>query len=360
VPLAGNRVPVRAVIVAILGTHLLLLLGPPLLSQDVFGYLSFARLGALHGLDPYNHASAAVPLDPVYRYLGWRTLDSPYGPLYTLVSYASAPLGAAGGLWAFKAVGVTASLATAAIVARTAQLLGRSAAAAAALVALNPVLLVDAVGGFHNDTLIAALLATALLCAALVHYGRAIAAIVAAIGIKLSAGLVLPFLVLAPQDRRERYRLVAVALTGLAVLVVLAEIGFGAHAFGFAGSIQGEQNMVATHSVPNELARLIGLGTVDALPTWWRDLFAAGFIVVLGVGLWKTHRGGDWRVWAGWATVALIVCTAWLLPWYVIWALPFAALVEDRRLRAVILALCFYAVLIRLPLAMDLLGGRRS
>jgi alpha-1,6-mannosyltransferase len=358
--LSGARVPARAVLVAIVGTHLLLLLGPPLLSQDVFGYLSFARLGAVHGLDPYNHASAAVPLDPVYRYLGWRTVDSPYGPLYTLSSYVLAPLGTAGGLWALKAIAVAASLGTAAVVARAAQALGRPPAAAAALVALNPVVLVDAVGGFHNDTLIALLLATVLLCAALVHYGRAMVAVVTAIGIKLSAGLVLPFLVLAPEERRERYRLVAIAVSGLAVLAVLAEVGFGSHAFAFANSIQGEQNMVATHSVPNELARLIGLGTVDALPGWWRFLFALGFVAVVCFGLWRTARGGDWRVWAGWATVALIVSTAWLLPWYVIWALPFAALVEDRRLRAAILALCLYGVLIRLPLASGLLGGRRS
>ncbi len=357
---AGDSAPLRGVAAAIVAAQVILLLGPPLLSQDVFGYLSFARLGALHGLDPYNHASAAVPNDPVYRFLGWRTVDSPYGPLYTLASYALTPLGVSGGLWALKAIAVSASLATVAIVARAATVLGRSPAAAAALVGLNPVLLIDAVGGFHNDTLITALLATALLCAALVHYGRAVAALVVAIGIKLSAGLVLPFLLLAPDSPRERARLVAITLSGLAVLVVLAAVGFGAHAFAFASSIQGEQQMVATHSVPNELARLVGLPTVTQLPSWWRDLFVAGFVAVVALGLWRTAHGGDWRVAAGWATVALIVSTAWLLPWYVIWALPFAALVEDRRLRAVVLALCVYAVLIRLPLASSLLGGRRS
>jgi hypothetical protein len=358
--IAGARAPLGGVVATVIAVHAIILLGPPLLSQDVFGYLSFARLGALHGLDPYNHASAAVPLDPVYRFLGWRTVDSPYGPLYTLASYALTPLGVSGGLWALKAIAVAASLATVAVVARTAAILGRSPAQAAALVGLNPVLLVDAVGGFHNDTLIAALLATVLLCAAVVHYGRAVVALVTAIGIKLSAGLVLPFLLLAPESTRERARLVTIALCGLAVLAVLAAIGFGSHAFAFANSIQGEQQMVATHSVPNELARLFGLGTVNQLPSWWRDLFAAGFVAVVGVGLWRTAHGGDWRVAAGWATVALIISTAWLLPWYVIWALPFAAVVDDRRLRAAVLALCFYGVLIRLPLASSLLGGRRS
>lgn len=357
---AGDRAPLRGVVAAVIAAQLILLLGPPMLSQDVFGYLSFARLGALHGLDPYNHASAAVPSDPVYRFLGWRTVDSPYGPLYTLASYALTPLGVSAGFWALKVIAVSACLATVAIIARAAKALGRSPAAAAAFIGLNPVVLIDAVGGFHNDTLIAALLATALLCAALVHYGRAVAAIVVAIGIKLSAGLVLPFLLLTPDSQRERARLLAISLSGLAVVVVLAVVGFGDHAFAFANSIQGEQQMVATHSVPNELGRLIGLPTVTNLPSWWRDLFVAGFVAVVAVGLWRTAHGGDWRVAAGWATVALIVSTAWLLPWYVIWALPFAALLEDRRLRAAVLALCVYAVLIRLPVASSLLGGRRS
>ena len=91
---------------AIVAANLILLLGPPLISQDVFGYMSFARLGALHGLDPYTHVAAEVPTDPVFGFVGWPFLHSPYGPLFTLASYATAPLGLAGALWTFKAVAV--------------------------------------------------------------------------------------------------------------------------------------------------------------------------------------------------------------------------------------------------------------
>ena len=356
----AQSLSLRAVLVTVGLANLALFLGPPLLSQDVFGYLSFARLAVVHGLDPYNHASAAVPGDAVYRYLGWRTVDSPYGPLYTIGSYVLAPLGVAAGLWVLKAIAVGTSFAAVVLVARAAQILGRPAAAAAAFVGLNPVLLVDAVGGFHNDTLLLLLFAAMLLFAATAHYGRAMVTLVVAVGIKLSAGLVLPFLVLAPRATRERRRLVAIAASGLSVVVILAAIAFGTHALAFVNSIQGEQNMVATHSVPNELARLLGLPTIYSLPTWWRDLFIVGLVVVSVLALRWTWRGGDWRVGAGWATVALLVSTAWLLPWYIIWLLPFAALVPDRRLRAASLALTAYAVLIRLPLASSLLGGRRS
>ena len=64
------------------------------------------------------------------------------GPLFTLGSYAAAPLGAAGGLWALKVVMALASLAAIALIARAAQLMGHSARWAAVFVGLNPVLLV--------------------------------------------------------------------------------------------------------------------------------------------------------------------------------------------------------------------------
>ena len=116
--LAARTLPVRALVAAIVAANVILLLGPPLISQDVFGYLGFARLGALHGLDPYTHVAAEAPTDPVFPFVGWPFLHSPYGPLFTLASYATAPLGLAGGLWAFKAVAVASSLGAVALIAR--------------------------------------------------------------------------------------------------------------------------------------------------------------------------------------------------------------------------------------------------
>ena len=74
-------------------------------------------MGALHGLDPYTHFPAEAPADPVFRFLGWPFQHSPYGPLFTLASYATAPLGLAGGLWALKALAALASLAAIALIA---------------------------------------------------------------------------------------------------------------------------------------------------------------------------------------------------------------------------------------------------
>ncbi len=40
----------------------------------------------------------------------------------------------------------------------------------------------------------------------------------------------------------------------------------------------------------------------------------------------------DWITGAGWATVAMLIATGLLVPWYVAWLLPLAALSTDRRL----------------------------
>ena len=273
--LVARRLPLAALAGAIVLADVIVALGPPLISQDVFGYLAFARLGVLHGLDPYTHIAAEAPTDAVFHFIGWPFQNSPYGPLFTLLSYALVPLGPAGALWAFKAIAVLASLGAVALTARAASRLGQSPNWAAAFVGLNPVLV-----------------------------------------------------------------LLAVALVGL--------LGFGVHTLGFVGAVGEQQQLVASHSIPAETARLVGL---SGTPSWWRHAFLGGFLVVLAFALWRTARGADWRVAAGWSTLALLVSTAWLLPWYAIWALPLAAVSGDRRLRAATLLLCAYAVLIHLPLA---------
>ncbi len=372
--LAARVLPGKAIALAILATNLLLLLGPPLISQDVFGYLEFARLGVLHGLDPYTHVAAEAPTDAVFPFIGWPFQHSPYGPLFTLGTYPLASLGLGGGLWALKLVAVATSLAAVALTASTASKMGRSAKMATVFVGLNPVLLELAVGGAHNDTLVLLILAGALALAARktgmppARAGgiavsmnpadlRATAALlVAGVGVKASAGLVLPFMVLAPAAWRERVRVAGWACGALVLLAIVAVVGFGTHAFGFLDALSEQQQLVATHSIPAETARLVGLSGV---PAWWRHVFLGGFVLVLALTLWRTAHGAEWRAMAGWATLALLLSTAWLLPWYAIWALPLAALADSRRLRVATLLFCAYAILIHLPLADPLLSPAR-
>ncbi|MDX6661405.1 MAG: hypothetical protein QOJ55_2227, partial [Solirubrobacteraceae bacterium] len=59
--------------------------------------------------------------------------------------------------------------------------------------------------------------------------------------------------------------------------------------------------------------------------------------VALGLLVW-VRRGADWVTAAGWATLALLVSTAWLLPWYGAWLMPLAGLSDSPWLRRAALA----------------------
>jgi hypothetical protein len=116
----GARLRARWVLGAILATHLAFLLAPPLQYTDVFNYINYARMGVVDHLDPY----VTVPLlephgDPAFALSNWHWLVSPYGPLFTLLTYALVPLGVAGGFWALKCALCLSSLAVLALVWRS-------------------------------------------------------------------------------------------------------------------------------------------------------------------------------------------------------------------------------------------------
>lgn len=62
-------------------------MAPVLLSHDVYSYVDYARLGVVHGLDPYVYPPAAAPFDPAYARVTWIDSTSAYGPLFTLITY---------------------------------------------------------------------------------------------------------------------------------------------------------------------------------------------------------------------------------------------------------------------------------
>jgi hypothetical protein len=351
-PRLGRRV-VWGAIVALLVLFASL---PPLLSHDVYSYVDYARLGVLHGLDPYLHTPWAAPADPAFAHVEWTEATSAYGPLFTLASYPLAWLALGTAVYALKAASALAVFATAAIVARLAPSRGVNPLRAAAFVALNPLVLVHIVGGPHNDGL-AVLLMTLGVAAMLA--GRELSAgasFVAAIAVKASALITVPFAITASLPPTGRYvksaltfRPVGRFLVGVGVAALTIAIGayaaFGWHwldAFALVGENQGRTSHM---SIPITAARLSG---IDPDITRAIALVALGLLVAYLL-LW-TYRGGDWLRAAAWATTAMLLATAWLLPWYLLWPLPLAALSRDRTLQLLLLALTAYQLGARIPL----------
>lgn len=324
-PLASRLKP-RHVVIAVVSLNVLFTLAPPLLSSDVFSYIAYGRIGALHGLDPYKVTPAMVQGDPVYGFVGWRHMPSIYGPLFTVGSYPLGLLSVPAALWSFKVLASLSSLALAALVWKLAEQFGRSGAEAAALVGLNPILLIWAVGGAHNDLLMLAVLLGGLV---LVMGDRALAggaALGAAVAIKITAGLALPFVLIG--DRR-RVRVFAGIALATAVSVLVAIFAFPDHALNLIQTYKLEQRLVALHSIPNEVTNVFG---PPRLTPGGRQLAQALFLVAIAAALVRVVRTRDWIGTGGWAMVALVATSPWFVPWYSIWPLPFAAVARDRRL----------------------------
>jgi alpha-1,6-mannosyltransferase len=342
-PRLGVRVVAALIVVAVLAFACT----PVLLSHDAFSYLDYARLGVHHGLDPYVNAPDAAPADPAFAHVTWTETPSAYGPLFTLATYPLAWLPIWLAVAVLKAVAAASVLGLAWVVARLATWRGVDPAQAAAFVALNPLVLVHVVGGAHNDGL-AMLLATVGVAALVVRRDySAGASLVASAAIKSSSLFVAPFaFIAAARDSRwSLWRLVVGALCGVLVIGIAGYLAFGwewLHAFGLAGENQGRTSHM---SIPVTFARLTGIdeGAV-------RVAALALFGVAVAWLLVRTWRGADWIRATAWAGTGLLFATSWLLPWYLVWPLPLAAVARDRALAVVLLALTAYQLGARIPL----------
>jgi alpha-1,6-mannosyltransferase len=341
----GGGIPTPLGISAVVVAHVIFLLAPLLFSADAFGYIDYARLSVLHGLDPYLHGAADAARDPVVPYVRWRDIPTPYGPLFTLGSAPLAWLSVPAALWAWKVLATSLSLACCALVWRIARRRGVPPEPAILFVGLNPLLLAYGVGGAHNDFLLLALMLAAILLALEERAVSAGALGALAVGVKASGGLLLPFMLMSRPRPPWPRRLLAGMLAGGAVVLLLAVAGFGDEALSFVSQIREQQQFVASESVPSRVASLLSFET---LPAGLRLLFGLAFATTLLGLLWATWRERiDWLTAAGWATLALLLSTAWLVPWYVVWLLPLAAVARDPRLRGATLLFCVYVVATR-------------
>jgi hypothetical protein len=331
----AERLSPRVVLAAIAALHAVLLLAPPLLSTDVFSYQAYAKIWSLYGGNPYLQGPHAIALDSVYPFIGakWVNTPSTYGPLFTALSYPFAHLSIAASALAYKAIATVASLGTVALLWHAARLRGLNPTRAVALFAFNPLLLVYGVGGGHNDLLMLMLMVAGV-WAFLAHRDRlaGVSAVLAG-AVKLTGGLMLPFMLagqhgLGGGPRRRRTAIAAGLAAAASAAFGLTVFGWGQlHLFATLGQTQSEGDW---HSIPGFISTRLGLGTIGQITG---VVLGVVFVGLLG---WLVVRVARDRLdpidGAGWATVALLLTAGSLLPWYVAWLLPLAALATDRRL----------------------------
>jgi alpha-1,6-mannosyltransferase len=332
--LLAHSVSKRWAIALIAALHAIVFVGPILLSTDVFSYIAYARMGVEHGLNPYTHGPLSIAHDPVYHYVGqsWKKTETAYGPIYTLISYPFGLLGVTGAVWGMKVLAMLASTATLALTWRCAVARRCDPVGAILLVGANPLYVVYALGGAHNDLIMVALMMAAVALTFARRDAAAAATVVVGALVKATVAALLPFMILARRSRAQ----VLGALAALALGAAIAYAAFGIDGVNIVAALNRDAALVSSDSFAVEIAHLFGKPGVFPID---HDLLKAALVVIVAHLLWRTWRGYDWVAASGWALLAISVTSTWLLAWYILWPLPLAAISRDRRLLAATLTI---------------------
>ena len=333
-PPRASALGARTVLGAIVVLHLIALLAPPLLTTDVFSYVPYGRLGALHGIDPYVAAPIRVPHDAIYPWVGWRHARSAYGPLFTVLTYPLAGIGVAPAVWSLKLVAALSSLGCVALVWRTAVVRRIDPVRAAALVGAHPVLLIWVVGGAHNDLLMMLAMSGAVCSSRRAARRR--------------------------RRRHGRRRRRGEGVGGADPAVPRARGGApraGDHGSGDRGRGRRSGRRARLRRTRRRVRRCARRAAADRLrheraddaralrragrrrragPAHRRPSPGAVALLALVVA---TGRGLDWLEGAALALVVAAAASGWLMPWYAVWALPLAVLAPRRRALVAVFAL---------------------
>ena len=169
------------------------------------------------------------------------------------------------------------------------------------------------------------------------------AAFVTAAAIKASGAILIPVVLAALLRAPRRVVQVVLGMVAAGVAVAVASlIAFGLH----VPDLSTQSRLVTSLSVPNLIG--LALGTGGETETLHVVLSGVLILVVLGCCVLAWRRR-DAITATGWATVALLVTLGWVLPWYVLWLLPLAALSSSRRLRTTALVLGVYLIIAWAP-----------
>jgi hypothetical protein len=325
--LLSRRISARWAITLTAVLQLIVFAGPILISTDVFSYIAYARMGIVHGINPYIHGPMSIASDPVYHDVGkdWKAVATAYGPLYTLISYPLALLGVTGALWGMKLMALLASAGTLVLTWRCARVRELDPKFALLAVGINPLWVIYGLGGAHNDLIMTLLMMAAVSLSLARHEAYAGATVVAAALVKATGIVLLPFMLLS---HRRLAPLIGAVVAGLGCALVAYAV-FGIHGVDVIAALNRDAAFVSTDSFPTEIAHLLGKPGVFPID---HDLLKAALVLIVLHLMWRTWRGYDWVAASGWTLLAISVTSTWLLAWYTLWSLPLAVVSRDRRL----------------------------
>ncbi len=306
-----------------------LVVGPPLLSSDVFSYAAQGLLVA-HGHSPYTASPwaiygsgpAALAVDPI-----WLFVHSPYGPLATIIEHASVLVGGGSALGAVIVMRVLAVASVVAIGVLITRLVPADRLPVALLLTIaNPLVLLQVVSAAHFEGIMCALILAAILATVRGHPYIGLALGCAAGAVKAPALIVVFAIAFEMWHSNRRHNVRSALLRGGAVVVA--------------------SWLVLTVLVPDGWGWLRGLstpglGSTSAAPSaWFAHLFAlimpssssadlsyAGRVAALGAALLVTGYllvTAQSRPLASTAGLSMLIVALFgpvLYPWYALWGI---------------------------------------
>jgi alpha-1,6-mannosyltransferase len=318
---------------------------PPRQSSDIWSYVMYGRILAVHHANPYVVLPATYQHDALYHLVSpvWRHTPSRYGVLFTLLSGLGTRLFGTSvlalRLW-FQVIALLSLAGIALVVWRRSR-----STFALALVVLNPFVLLSVLNGGHNDVLVALGLLVGVLLVRDDHLVFGALVLGATSLVKLTALLAVVAVVVWLLLRR-RWRdaaIVGAIAAGLAAVGTLPVHG-ELHALraGDAGTTRNSiwwllRLYTDHHSVLPWHGPQWDIAQYQAVVAHVMPLLAlAAFIASV---MWlKSRRALSLEAAAVLALSAYVVLGGWVLPWYAVWALPLAAIATTARLRWVVAA----------------------
>jgi hypothetical protein len=332
--------------------------GPPLFSHDLFGYVVYGRLLVFHHANPYVQTPSVAPHDPFYPYNPWTHLRSPYGPAFTEISAALVWVfrSAAATVAAFKALSGVCWVATVVLAARLGRRQGPARACfAAAVIGLNPVVILRIVAGGHSDALVALAVIAAL--TAWYEARPLLVTVFLTFAMLVKIVAVIPFVIFlvasiralpTTPDRMKNLGKHLAVVIGLSI-VALLPFGFTPRVLSAilnegsftGGSLRPPEVMIAARAA--SLLRHVGLSHQVALSN---RVIETVFLAVAVLALLVLLRRGETRPVPERVLLALMIfllCSPWLQPWYLAWFIPFVGFVARRTVVTVAVALSLIA-----------------
>lgn len=285
---------------------------PPHFPSDIRSYSADGRIVAHYHENPYVVSPGGLGADPVLAHV--RDATAPYGPLFIGATAVVSTISRGHRSWErvwYQGIAALAIGLALLLLWRT-----RRSTAAVVLLGLHPVIAGMIVNGGHNDALIGLALLAATIAAERRKFGGAGVIIAAAMLIKVTAGLaLLPIAVWAVTryGRRALLRFLAPVVIFVVPTVLAIPGCFTAiRASNFALVTRTSVWSMDPFRAP--LLPFFGDGAVTQL-----SLVCVGIMVLL-VSCRRRPLGD--RVTA--AATAWLLLSAYVMPWYTVWALPVA------------------------------------